>query len=149
MIFAPAPYAAKTSVPKLVINFVNNTNPSALTDISSDEGNPSLNAFWINQKSGLKSDQFSLIPYFPRNRIHNPIPADIPWVIKVAIAAHWGHIWGIGQNSRINIGSIIKLRSAVPAIIYSGLFTSQTPLNIDWNIEKIKVKSRPQNVVCK
>ena len=87
MIFAPAPYAAKTLVPKLVIKLVNKTNPNALTDISKEEGNPRLNAFLINQKSGLKSDQFSLIPYFPRKSIHNPIPAEIPWVIKVAIAA--------------------------------------------------------------
>ena len=87
MIFAPAPYAAKTLVPKLVIKLVNKTNPNALADISKEEGNPSLSAFFINQKSGSKSDRLSLIPYFPRKRIHNPIPAEIPWVIKVAIAA--------------------------------------------------------------
>ena len=87
MIFAPAPYAAKTLVPKLVIKLVNKTNPNALTDISKEDGNPRLNAFLINQKSVLKSERLSLIPYFPRKSIHNPIPAEIPWVIKVAIAA--------------------------------------------------------------
>jgi len=87
LILAPAPYAAKTLVPKLVIKLVNKTNPNALTDISKEEGNPRLNAFLINQKSGLKSDRLSLIPCFPRKSIHNPIPAEIPWVIKVAIAA--------------------------------------------------------------
>jgi len=30
LIFAPAPYAAKTLVPKLVIKLVNKTNPNAL-----------------------------------------------------------------------------------------------------------------------
>lgn len=115
--FAPAPYAAKTLVQKLVIKVVNNTIPNALTDISSEEGNPSLNDFLINSKSGFKSAILSLMPNFPVKSTASPMIADIACVIKVAIAAPCGPIAGIAPNPIINIGSMMKFKSAVPVMI--------------------------------
>lgn len=117
MIFAHAPYAAKTVVPKLVIKVVKSTNHKALTDISSDEGNQSCIAFLINQRLGLKSEKLSLMPKVHLKSNATPITAEIHCVINVANAAPCGPIEGIGPNPKMNIGSIMKLSTAVPAMM--------------------------------
>lgn len=75
--------------------------------------------------------------------------ADINWAIIVAIAAQETHIAGIGQNPKINIGSIIKFSITVAKIIYIGNLTSQTHLIIDWNIENMKEKTSHIKVIFK
>ena len=114
--FAPAPYAALAITQKLITSFIRNTYPRERIAISTLEGIPRTKAFLINQKSGLKSFRWILIPCFPLKRIINPIKEDIACVIKVAKAAPLTPIAGITPHPKIKIGSITKLSKIVPPI---------------------------------
>lgn len=91
--------------------------PKERTDISSDEGKPSVKAFQMKAKSGLKSFIFNWIPYFPEHKSQSQIPAAIASVRSVVIAAHLSPCAGIRPQPLMKIGSKMKFKSTVAAIM--------------------------------
>lgn len=97
MIFDQAQYEATAWVQKLAIKKVITSIQKLRADISIDEGNHTAKAFFIYEKSGLKSINFKWIWYLPFSKTISQIIVAKAWVKRVAIAAHDTHIGFINQ----------------------------------------------------
>src|SRR5690606_9626727 len=145
----PIPYAATTSLPKLVTITTIMVIPAARVDCSRLAGRPRWKSRFVHSRSNFMSDQLILIPLFPRHKIYNPKMAEKPWVSTLATAAPATPYPGMGPKPYINRGSRIRLRKTVTNMTYIGSITFPIPRISDWKTKNIKRNINPKEDTLK